>query len=124
MIANELSNFKRFQPLSLIITSLPTGFKPMIALKLYKEGLAKLIFSEPVLFFVNPKVSYSVLRRTAPITGYACLFTESFFTGRGRTDLLKNSPLFQTADSLRIKLNSEQVVFMTGILRKCRRSKR
>jgi AraC-like DNA-binding protein len=74
--------------------------------------------SEPVLFFVNPKVPHAVLRRSAPTTGYACLFTESFFTGRERTELLKYSPLFQTADSPRIMLNGEQVTFMTGIFQK------
>lgn len=74
--------------------------------------------SEPVLFFVNPKVPHAVLRRSAPTTGYACIFTESFFTGRERSELLQHSPLFQTADSPRIILNAEQVVFMTSIFQK------
>src|SRR5437868_12183213 len=52
-----------------------------------------------VLFFVNPHVRHSVVRRSENTTGYACLFTETFITVRDSTEILKNSPLFHTDDS-------------------------
>lgn len=71
-----------------------------------------------VLFFVNPNVSHSVVRRAENITGYACLFTETFIINSERTGILKNSPLFQTGDTPVIPLNSEQAMFMNGIFQK------
>ena len=71
-----------------------------------------------VLFFVNPKVRHSVVRRSAKTNGYACLFTENFLTNRERTGILKNSPLFHVGDTPVIPLNSEQTAFMTGIFQK------
>ncbi len=74
--------------------------------------------NDTVLFFVNPNVPRSVIRRSKNTTGYACIFTETFITGRERTGVLKNSPLFHTGDTPVIPLNSEQVAFMTGIFQK------
>jgi AraC family transcriptional activator of pobA len=74
--------------------------------------------NDTVLFFVNPDVPHSVVRRAKNTTGYACLFTETFITGRERTGILKNSPLFHVGDTPVIQLNSEQVAFMTGIFQK------
>ena len=74
--------------------------------------------NDTVLFFVNPNVPHSVVRRSKKTTGYACLFTETFFTGRGRTEILKKSPLFHIGDTPVIPLNSEQAAFMTGIFKK------
>jgi AraC family transcriptional activator of pobA len=72
-----------------------------------------------VLFFVNPNVPHSVVRRSKKnTTGYACLFTETFITGRERTGILKNSPLFRIGDIPVIPLNNEQAAFMTGIFQK------
>jgi len=71
-----------------------------------------------VLFFVNPNVLHSVVRRSKKTTGYACLFTEAFITSRERTGILKNSPLFRIGDTPVIPLNSEQAAFMTGIFKK------
>jgi AraC family transcriptional regulator, transcriptional activator of pobA len=71
-----------------------------------------------VLFFVNPNVPHSVVRRSKKTTGYACLFTESFITSRERTGIFKNSPLFHIGDTPVIPLNSEQAAFMTGIFKK------
>lgn len=68
-----------------------------------------------VLFFVNPQVPRSVVRRSADTSGYACIFTEPFIK---RTDILKESPLFLSGDNPVIRLNSEQVLFMTGIFQK------
>src|SRR5580658_6773944 len=36
--------------------------------------------NDTVLFFVNPHVPHSVVRRSEKTTGYACLFTETFIT--------------------------------------------
>jgi AraC family transcriptional regulator, transcriptional activator of pobA len=73
---------------------------------------------DTVLFFVNPHVPHAVVRRSKKTNGYACLFTESFMTGREPAAVLKKSPLFQTGDSPVIPLNSEQAAFMTGIFKK------
>jgi AraC family transcriptional activator of pobA len=73
---------------------------------------------DTVLFFVNPNVPRSVVRRSANTTGYACIFTETFMTGRERTGVLKNSPLFQVGDTPVIRLNNEQAAFMIGIFQK------
>jgi AraC-like DNA-binding protein len=74
--------------------------------------------NDTVLFFVNPNVPHSVVRRSKKTTGYACLFTETFITSRERTGMLKNSPLFHIGDTPIIPLNSEQAAFMTGIFQK------
>jgi len=74
--------------------------------------------NDTVLFFINPSVPHSVVRRSEKTTGYACLFTETFITGRERTEILKNSPLFRIGDTPVIRLNSEQAAFMTGIFQK------
>jgi len=71
-----------------------------------------------VLFFVNPNVPHSVVRRSKNTSGYACLFTETFITGNERTGILKNSPLFQIGDTPVIALSSEQAAFMAGIFQK------
>jgi AraC family transcriptional activator of pobA len=68
--------------------------------------------NDTVLFFVNPHVPRSVVRRSTNTTGYACIFTETFITGREQTEVLKNSPLFHTCDIPVIALNSEQAAFM------------
>ena len=73
---------------------------------------------DTVLFFVNPNVPHSVLHNSRKRVGYACLFTEAFFAGRGRTEILKSSPLCNTDISPVIPLNKEQAEFMTGIFRK------
>jgi AraC-like DNA-binding protein len=74
--------------------------------------------NDTVLFFVNPDVPHSVVRRSKKTTGYACLFTEAFFTSRERTGILKSSPLFHTGGTPIIPLNSEQATFIIGIFQK------
>ncbi|MDR3678401.1 MAG: helix-turn-helix domain-containing protein [Flavipsychrobacter sp.] len=81
------------------------------------HGDKTLEVNDTVLFFVNPKAPHSVVRH-GTTTGYACLFTEGFITGRERTTMLKNSPLFQVGDPPVIGLNSEQASFMAGIFQK------
>lgn len=67
-----------------------------------------------VLFFVNPKVPHSVVRRVNRTSGYACLFTEGFMMSRE----LQDSPLFRVGDSPVIRLNEDQAVFIKGIFEK------
>jgi len=74
--------------------------------------------NDTVLFFVNPNVPRSVVRRSINTTGYACIFTETFITGMERTEVLKSSPLFHTGDTPVIPLNNEQASFMTSIFQK------
>jgi AraC-like DNA-binding protein len=68
---------------------------------------------DTVLFFVNPRVPRSVLRRSTDTTGYACIFTEAFMPA-----IVKKSPLFNSAQNPLIRLNAEQAAFMTGIFQK------
>lgn len=74
--------------------------------------------NDTVLFFINPSVPHSVVRHSKKISGYACLFTETFITGRARTEILKNTPLSHTGDTPLIPLNKEQAAFMTSIFKK------
>lgn len=66
------------------------------------------------LFFVNPNVPHSVVRRINRTSGYACIFTESFLSGRE----LQNSPLFRTGDNPIVPLDAEQTGFMTSLFEK------
>lgn len=66
-----------------------------------------------VLFFVNPRVSRSVVRRSVNTTGYACIFTETFMP-----PIVKKSPLWNAGENPMIQLNSEQAAFMRGMFQK------
>jgi AraC-like DNA-binding protein len=68
-----------------------------------------------VLFFVNPNVPHSIVSRQNNISGYACLFTETFVTGRERIDILKHSPLCNTDAHPVVKLNKEQAAFVKSL---------
>jgi len=67
-----------------------------------------------VLFFVNPAVPHSVVRRVNRTSGYACLFTGNFINSRA----LQDSPLFSVGDQPVITLNEQQSAFMAGIFQK------
>lgn len=67
-----------------------------------------------VLFFVNPKVPHSLVRRVNRTSGYACIFTETFMNTREMQD----SPLFSLTENPVIPLNEEQAVFMQSIFQK------
>lgn len=69
------------------------------------------------LFFVNPRIPHTVVRRSRT-SGYACLFTESFLTGRERNALLKTSPLYNATLPPALPLDAAQTTFMTGVFRK------
>jgi len=66
-----------------------------------------------VLFFVNPRVSRSVVRRSVNTTGYACIFTEAFMP-----PIVKKSPLWNAAENPMIQLNGEQAAFMRTMFQK------
>jgi len=68
---------------------------------------------DTVLFFVNPRVPRSLLRRSRSTAGYACIFTDAFMPA-----IVKKSPLFNAGQNPLIRLNSEQAAFMTGIFQK------
>lgn len=74
--------------------------------------------NDTFLFLANPHVPHSVVDHSTEKKGYACLFTEAFISGRERTELLQNSPLFRVDGTPIIPLNSEQAVFMTGLFQK------
>jgi AraC family transcriptional regulator, transcriptional activator of pobA len=80
-----------------------------------KYGDQVLEIKGTVLFFVNPRVAHTLVRRDKNNIGYACLFTEAFIK---RTEILKSSPLYQIGDHPVIPLNSEQAGFMTNIFQK------
>ncbi len=67
-----------------------------------------------VLFFVNPKVSHSIVRRVRRTSGYACIFTDSFI----KTREFRESPLFSIGDDPVIPLNEEQTLFIGNVFRK------
>jgi AraC family transcriptional activator of pobA len=81
-------------------------------------GDKKYEIKDTVLFFINPNVPHSVVRHSEKTTGHACLFTEAFFAGRGRTEILKSSPLCNADTSPVIPLNPEQAAFMAGLFQK------
>ena len=58
------------------------------------------------------------MSRSKNLSGYAFLFTEAFVAGRGRTELLKNSPLCNMEQSPVIPLDKSQAAFMSGIFQK------
>lgn len=82
------------------------------------HGDRLLEINDTVLFFVNPNIPHSVVRHSKTRNGYACLFTEAFIAGRERTEILKNSPLFNPDATPVIPLNKEQAVFMTNLFQK------
>lgn len=66
------------------------------------------------LFFVNPYVLHSLVRRIKRTSGYACIFTENFVSSRE----LQDSPLFRIGDSPVIPLNESQAAFMEVLFQK------
>ena len=66
-----------------------------------------------VLFFVNPRVPRTMLRRSRDTTGYACIFTEAFMPA-----VVKKSPLFNTIQNPLVRLNTEQAGLMKAIFLK------
>ena len=69
--------------------------------------------SGTVLFFVNPRVSRSMVRRSEHTTGYACIFTEAFMP-----PIVKMSPLWNATENPMVPLNDEQAAFIRGVFQK------
>ncbi|MEO3404919.1 helix-turn-helix domain-containing protein [Mucilaginibacter sp. CAU 1740] len=67
-----------------------------------------------VLFFVNPRIPHSLVKKISRTSGYACTFTETFMNSREMQD----SPLFNVGGDPVIPLDEEQTVFMRSIFRK------
>ncbi|MET3877775.1 AraC family transcriptional regulator [Chitinophaga sp. OAE865] len=67
-----------------------------------------------VLFFVNPRVVHSIVRRVSRTSGYACIFTGSFINTRE----LQDSPLFRVGDNPVISLKEDQAFFIGTIFKK------
>jgi len=66
------------------------------------------------LFFINPKVAHSIVRRINRTSGYACIFTESFMGSRE----LRESPLFRAGDNPVIPLNEDHASFIGSLFTK------
>lgn len=120
----KLKGFKVHELATYADTPVPSGRRDFYKIGLvtgdmtvyYGDKILKI--NDTVLFFINPNVPHSVVRRSKKTTGYACLFTEAFITSRGRTEILKNSPLFNIDATPLILLNSEQVTFISSIFQK------
>ncbi len=69
----------------------------------------------PFLFLVNPHVPHAVTNHSTGEKRFACLFTEAFFAGRQRTELLHNSSLFRVDGVPVVPLTNEQAGFMAGL---------
>lgn len=74
--------------------------------------------SGTVLFFINPNVQHSVVKHSKKLSGFSCVFTETFIAGRERKEILKHSSLYNTELSPILHLNKEQARFITGIFQK------
>lgn len=81
-------------------------------------GDQKIDINDTFLFFANPLVPHTVEDHSDDKKGYACLFTAAFISGRERTKILKNSPLFRVNGMPIVRLSKEQAAFMTGIYQK------
>jgi AraC-like DNA-binding protein len=79
------------------------------------RGDQLITFNDTVLFFVNPNMPRAHVRRTAATTGILCIFTDTFIK---RTAILKESPLFNAGDNPVVRLNTDQVEYMSSIFRK------
>lgn len=66
------------------------------------------------LFFVNPKVPHTIVKRVERKSGYACIFIESFISTRE----IQHSPLFRTGDNPVIALNNDEALFMRSLFEK------
>jgi len=70
------------------------------------------------LMFTNPYIPYATELHSAKLTGYSCLFTESFVKAGDRSDSLQHSPLFQIGGTPVFMLSDAQATFITGVFEK------
>lgn len=66
------------------------------------------------LFFVNPKVPHTMIRRVERSSGYACIFTERFISALE----IQHSPLYRAGDNPVIPLSNEEALFIRSLFQK------
>ncbi|RYG04567.1 MAG: AraC family transcriptional regulator, partial [Chitinophagaceae bacterium] len=82
------------------------------------SGEKPLKLSGTALFFINPNVKHKVIVHSRSLKGIACVFTGDFVSGREHSEIIRQSPLFQTSDSPLINLTKAQAEFMGIIFQK------
>lgn len=71
-----------------------------------------------MLFFGNPHIPYAWETVATSYTGYACLFSESFFRAGERSESLLQSPLFRLDGTPIFRLNDEQRRYASSLFEK------
>ncbi|GAA0543795.1 helix-turn-helix domain-containing protein [Chitinophaga japonensis] len=73
------------------------------------------VINRPALAFTNPLVPYAWENVTSNLTGYYCLFSESFLREKGRTDILQDYPLFKVGADPVFFPDKEQTAYITSL---------
>lgn len=71
-----------------------------------------------LLFFGNPHIPYSWETVATSYTGYACLFSESFFRQGERSESLLHSPLFRLDGTPIFRLNDGQRQYVSSLFQR------
>ena len=71
-----------------------------------------------ILFFGNPHIPYSWEAISPTFNGYACLFTEDFFKGHDRSEILQESPLFRIGGTPIFSLSTDHKDFIASLFQK------
>lgn len=74
--------------------------------------------NDTFLFFGNPNIPHSAVHHSQKKSGYACVFTEAFFSASQRSDILHKSSLMRFSGSRVMLVNKEQAAFLTGLFEK------
>jgi AraC family transcriptional activator of pobA len=84
---------------------------------LYHYGDKTLEISGPTLMFFNPSVPYVFAPISDNLTGFFCIFKESFFTEHLRTRI-KDLPMFMPGNKPSYSLNQHQSTEISNVFRK------
>lgn len=84
---------------------------------LYHYGDKTLEISGPTLMFFNPSVPYVFAPISDNLTGFFCIFKESFFTEHLRTRI-KDLPMFMPGNKPSYSLNQQQSTEISNVFRK------
>jgi AraC-like DNA-binding protein len=84
---------------------------------LYHYGDKTLEISGPTLMFFNPSVPYVFAPISDNLTGFFCIFKESFFTEHLRTRI-KDLPMFMPGNKPSYSLNHQQSTEISSVFRK------
>jgi AraC family transcriptional regulator, transcriptional activator of pobA len=84
---------------------------------LYHYGDKTLEISGPTLMFFNPSVPYVFAPISDNLTGFFCIFKESFFTEHLRTRI-KDLPMFMPGNRPSYSLNQQQSTEISNVFRK------